>query len=76
VRRLKPDDARCRDLTYQVFELPAAGGTFAHRAAALQALCQRQGFAALRALPQQPVADRADLQRRLDAVVAAGGEGL
>jgi DNA ligase-1 len=76
VRRLQPDDALWRDLTYQVFELPAAGGTFAQRAAALQALCRQQGFAALRWLAQQPVADRADLQRRLDAVVAAGGEGL
>lgn len=75
-RRAQPDDARWRDVRYQVFELPDAGGTFAQRAAALQALCQRHGFAALQALPQHPVADRADLQRRLDAVVAAGGEGL
>lgn len=76
VRRAQPDEALWRDVQYQVFELPAAGGTFAQRAAALQALCRRQGFAALRALPQQPVADRADLQRQLDTVVAAGGEGL
>lgn len=76
VRRLQADEALWRDLSYQVFELPAAGGTFAQRAVALQALCQRQGFAALRALPQQPVADRADLQCRLAAVVAGGGEGL
>jgi len=76
VRRAQADDTRWRDVTYQVFELPAAGGSFAQRAAALQVLCRQQGLAALRALVQQPVADRADLQRRLDAVVAAGGEGL
>lgn len=76
VRRAQPDDALWRDLSYQVFELPAAGGSFAQRADALQGLCRQAGFAALRALPQQAVADRADLQRRLDAVVAAGGEGL
>lgn len=76
VRRAQPDDALWRDLSYQVFEMPAVGGAFVQRAAALQALCRQQGFAALRSLPQQPVADRADLQRRLDAVVAAGGEGL
>ena len=76
VRRAQPDDARWRELQYQVFELPAAGGTFAQRAVALQALCRQQGFAALQALAQQPVADRADLRRRLDSVVAAGGEGL
>ena len=76
VRRAQPDAARWRELQYQVFELPAAGGTFAQRAVALQALCQPLGFAALQALPQQPVADRAELRRRLAAVVAAGGEGL
>ena len=76
VRQAQPDDARWRELQYQVFELPAAGGSFAQRAVALQTLCQQLGFAALRALPQQPVADRAELRRRLDAVVAAGGEGL
>lgn len=76
VRRAQADDALWRDVQFQVFELPAAGGHFAQRAAALQALCRQQGFAALRALPQHPVADRSDLQRRLDAVVAAGGEGL
>ncbi len=76
VRRAQPDDALWRGVTYQVFELPAAGGAFAQRAAALQTLCRQHGFAALRALPQQPVADRAGLQRRLDAVVAGGGEGL
>lgn len=76
VRRAQPDGALWRDLRYQVFELPAADGRFAQRAAALQGLCRQAGFVGLRALPQQAVADRADLQRRLDAVVAAGGEGL
>lgn len=76
VRRQSPDDAFWRQVQYQVFELPAANGQFAERAAALQALCKGQGFAALQALPQTPVADRAELQRRLASVVAAGGEGL
>ncbi len=76
VRRTQPDDAAWREVQYQVFELPAAVGTFAERAAALQALCAQIGWPALRALPQRPVADRAALQRALDAVVAAGGEGL
>jgi DNA ligase-1 len=76
VRRLQPDEAFWRELSYQVFELPAAGGRFAERAVALQAICQRSGFSALQALAQTPVAGRAELQQRLDAVVAAGGEGL
>lgn len=76
VRRTQPDDDAWRAVQYQVFELPAAGGTFAERAATLQALCTQIGWPALQALPQRPVADRAALQRALDAVVAAGGEGL
>jgi len=76
VRRHQPDDALWRAVRYQVFELPAAGGMFAERAAALQALCARTGWPALQAVPQAPVADRAALARRLDTVLAAGGEGL
>ena len=76
VRHQQADDAAWRAVQYQVFELPAAGGVFADRAAALQALCRRTGFAALQALPQTPVVGVNALQQRLDAVVAAGGEGL
>ena len=50
VRRTQPDDAAWREVQYQVFELPAAVGTFAERAAALQALCAQIGWPALRAL--------------------------
>jgi len=76
VRRRQPDEAGWQALQYQVFELPAGGGRFAERADALQRLCARAGFAALQAVPQAPVADRAALAQRLDAVLAAGGEGL
>ncbi len=76
VRRGVPDDAGWRALHYQVFELPAAGGRFAERAAALQSLCRRVGWSALQAPEQRPVASRDALQERLDAVVRSGGEGL
>lgn len=76
VRHQQPDDAAWGAVQYQVFELPAAGGVFADRATALQALCRHTGFAALQALPQTPVASVDALQQRLDAVLAAGGEGL
>ena len=76
VRRDRPEDAFWSALRYQVFELPAAGGVFADRAAALTALCAQTGWPALQAAPQRTVASRADLQRQLDAVMAAGGEGL
>ena len=76
VRRDRPEDAFWSALRYQVFELPAAGGVFADRAAALTALCAQTGWPALQAAPQRTAASRADLQRQLDAVMAAGGEGL
>lgn len=76
VRRARPDEAAWQTVQFQVFELPAAGGRFAERATALQTLCRQVGWRALQALPQHPVADRAALQRQLEAVLAAGGEGL
>ena len=76
VRQHQPDDAGWRAVQYQVFELPAASGTFADRALALQALCGRTGWPALHAVAHTPVANRAALAQRLAEVVAAGGEGL
>jgi DNA ligase-1 len=76
VRRDQPDGAFWSALRYQVFELPGAGGVFADRSAALAALCAQTGWPALQAAPQRPVANRAALQQQLEAVVAAGGEGL
>lgn len=76
VRSATPDDAAWRRLAFQVFERPGAGGTFEARAAQLAREVAATGWAALQAVPQQRVADAPALQRRLDQVVAAGGEGL
>ena len=77
VRRTNPDDAGWRALRYQVFELPAAAGVFAERAARLQALAALQAPGApWAALPHEPAQGRAWLAQRLAAVLAAGGEGL
>jgi DNA ligase-1 len=70
------DEAAWRAVQYHVFELPADAGRFAERAARLQRIASASAWPGLVAAPQQPVADAAALQRRLDAVVAAGGEGL
>ena len=75
-RRATPDDAAWRDLRYEVFDLPGAPGPFHERARRLQRVAEETSFAALRAVAQERVADAAALQRRLDAVVRAGGEGL
>ena len=76
IKRLRPDDAAWQQLQYQVFELPAGQGRFEQRAASLRQLCREQDWPQLQAVAQTPVADRASLQRRLDTVIAAGGEGL
>lgn len=65
-----------RRVQYHVFELPAGGGRFAERAARLQQMATASAWPGLVAAAQQTVADAAALERRLDAVVAAGGEGL
>jgi DNA ligase-1 len=65
-----------RGVQYHVFELPAAAGRFAERAARLQHIAGACAWPGLVAAVQQPVADAGALQRRLHAVVAAGGEGL
>ncbi len=76
VRRTEPDEAEWRALRYAAFELPGGAGAFGTRARELARIVSAQGFAQLQALEQAPVAGRAALQRRLDAVMAAGGEGL
>jgi len=76
VRRASPDETEWRALRYLVFEQPNGAGTFAERAARLEAITRETGFAPLQAVKQETLADRAALQRRLAEVLRAGGEGL
>lgn len=76
VRRQAPLGDEWRQIRYMVFDLPGAAGPFAARAAMLEDLARRIGWTQLQAVPQSPVAGRAELQRRLDEVIHAGGEGL
>ena len=76
VRRHQPDDAAWRRVRFMVFELPGAEGDFSERLDRLQAIVARADVPWLQCVEQFRVADRAALQARLDAVVAAGGEGL
>jgi DNA ligase 1 len=76
VRRAVPLDAEWRSISYQVFEWPGGAGTFTERSAALKASVARTGTAWLRYRPQFRVADRRELQARLDEVIRGGGEGL
>lgn len=76
VRRQHADDAEWLAIRYMVFEQPDAGGSFAERALAIEHLVAEVGWPALQAVAQTRVGDRRALQRRLDAIVAQGGEGL
>lgn len=76
VRKAVPVDAEWRTLRYQLFDLPGAAEPFSVRASELRALTRAVGWQQLMAVAQDTVADRAELQRRFEAVVDAGGEGL
>jgi len=75
VRRLQPVDAEWRQVRYMVFELPQAPGSFTERRARIESIASN-GPPWLQAVEQFRVADRTALRRRLDDVVAGGGEGL
>lgn len=78
VRRRPSHADNWRAVSYQVFELPGAAGPFSARAARIAEIVEadRAAGGPLRAVAQTVVADRRALQRRLEATVAAGGEGL
>ncbi len=76
VRTLDPDLEAWQQVRYVVFDLPAAGGGFEDRLAALERLLGQTPSARLQLAPQQSIADHASLQARLERIVAAGGEGL
>jgi DNA ligase-1 len=76
VRRAEPQDADWQRISYRVFELPDAPGSFAERAARIETLVAQTGWHQLVAVPQQRLPDAAALQARLDEVLRAGGEGL
>jgi len=76
VRKAEPRLVEWAAVRYMAFDLPGMEGSFAERAGRLAAIVARTNAPQLEAAPQLRVADRLALQRRLDAVVAAGGEGL
>ncbi|MEC9357119.1 MAG: DNA ligase [Pseudomonadota bacterium] len=76
VRRTTPDEAAWHELKFMVFDLPAHPGSFDERLAALRELIPTLQIPWLRLIEQSHVANAAELDRRLDRVVAAGGEGL
>lgn len=76
VRREVPDDDEWRQVRYMIFELPGAPGAFAQRAVQIRELVGQANVPWLQAIGQSPVVDRSSLQKRMQEVVKAGGEGL
>jgi DNA ligase-1 len=76
VRRHAPRDAEWQHTTYMAFDMPGAPGPFSERAERLASLGQNIDWLGFQAVEQRRVASRTELQRWLQEVVAAGGEGL
>lgn len=76
VRSRVPTDQAWRGIRYVVFEWPGAAGTYEARVRQLQRSVERSDVPQLVVAEQSVVLGRSALQARLEAVVAAGGEGL
>lgn len=76
VRRRLPVDAEWRRVRYMIFELPGAAGSFSERITRIRALTSAAQRPWLAAVPQFRLANERALQRKLDEILHAGGEGL
>ena len=76
VRKDVPDDNEWRQVRYMIFELPGAPGTFRERAEAMRDIARQANVPWLREIEQFSTVDRDSLQKRMNKVIKAGGEGL
>ena len=76
VRKDVPIDAEWQKITYHIFELPNAEGTFEARAKRIVELVKNANLPHLKAVAQFRVKDEAELNLRLKQMVKNGGEGL
>lgn len=76
LRKNSPIDAEWREISYQVFELPNASGTFETRAERIASLVKKANVPHLKAVAQVRVKNEIELNKKLQQVVANGGEGL
>ncbi len=76
VRKQTPIDQEWRQISYQLFELPQAKGTFQQRVKAMQTLIDHLAIPHLKVIPQYRLDSTAALKKKLDSVVAQGAEGL
>lgn len=71
-----PNDAEWHQVHFMVFDLPEDGGPFDRRVARMRTLLDDPAIAWLRPIRQFRLATVAQLDAKLKAVVAKGGEGL
>ena len=76
VRKGTPVDEEWKNISYMVFELPNAAGTFEERAKRIVEIVQKAHLSHLKAVKQFRVKDEAELNQLLKKTVVAGGEGL
>lgn len=76
VKKRQPIDDQWRQMSYQIFELPNAEGTFSQRLAVIQRLVHQANSPYLQYVKQQRLPSLSALQDLLDKVTAGGGEGL
>jgi DNA ligase 1 len=76
VRKDVPLDAEWQGITYNIFELPNADGTFEQRAKRILEIVKKANLTHLKAVSQFRVKDEAELTLRLKLMVKNGGEGL
>ena len=76
VRKDVPIDEEWKNISYMVFELPDAHGTFETRAKRIIEIVKKANLLHLKAVTQFRVKDETELNKRLKQVVKNGGEGL
>lgn len=76
VRQQTPDDAAWRGISFIVFDLPAASGTFTERLSALNSVVGKLALPWVQAVAQSKIASHAALQSQLKHITKAGAEGL
>ena len=76
VRKDVPIDAEWKNISYNVFELPNAEGTFEARAKRISEIVKKANLQHLKAVEQFRVKDEAELKLRMKLMVKNGGEGL
>ena len=76
IRRQSPEEKDWQPVRYMVFDLPASPLIFDDRLLQLKAIVSKVNSPHVRLVKQYKVTSEKLLKQQLDAVVAAGGEGL